>query len=135
MPDESALTVLIEEVDWDTLRDRKADQSLSGETVISELAAGHLAKVEELAEIPELGSTKCHKRWSCQGPTQLQTMRTEYPRRKPRQRRKLFANLRLDDCIEPPQVQALAMEGSHVLLYHCFVGSRTAAGRSRVVHL
>ena len=49
-PDESALAVLIEEAEWDTLYDQMGAQYFLGEVVISELVEEHLEAVEKLTE-------------------------------------------------------------------------------------
>jgi len=49
-PDESALAVLIEEADWETLYDQMGAQYFLGEVVISELVEEHLEAVEKLTE-------------------------------------------------------------------------------------
>ena len=53
-PEESALAVLIQEADWQALRDRMAAYDFQGETVISELVEEHLAEVEKLTEKAEV---------------------------------------------------------------------------------
>jgi uncharacterized membrane protein len=52
-PDESALAVLVEEADWETLRARMAEHNFEGEVVVSELVEDHLDEVEKLSEDPE----------------------------------------------------------------------------------
>ena len=49
-PDESALAVLIEEADWETLYDQMGAQYFLGEVVVSELVEEHLEAVEVLSE-------------------------------------------------------------------------------------
>jgi uncharacterized membrane protein len=51
--DESALAVLVEEADWETLRDRMAAHDFKGETIISEIVDDHLDEVEKLTEEPD----------------------------------------------------------------------------------
>ena len=51
--EESALAVLIEEADWETLRDRMAANDFKGEVVVSEIVEDHLDEVEKLTEDPE----------------------------------------------------------------------------------
>ena len=48
--DESALAVLVEEADWDVVKERMAAHNFQGEVVVSEIVEEHLDKVEELAE-------------------------------------------------------------------------------------
>ncbi|MGD9094156.1 MAG: DUF1269 domain-containing protein [Anaerolineales bacterium] len=48
--DESALAVLIEEADWETLYDQMQAQYFLGEVVVSELVGEHLEAVEKLSE-------------------------------------------------------------------------------------
>ncbi len=50
---ESALAVLIEEADWETLRDRMAANDFKGEVVVSEIVEDHLDEVEKLTDDPE----------------------------------------------------------------------------------
>ena len=56
-PDESALAVLIQEADWDTLKERMAAQSYQGVVVVSELVDEHLEEVEKLSENAEVVET------------------------------------------------------------------------------
>ena len=51
--EESALAVLIEEADWETLRDRMAANDFKGEVVVSEIVEDHLDEVEKLTDAPE----------------------------------------------------------------------------------
>ena len=51
--EESALAVLIEEADWETLRDRMAANDFKGEVVVSQIVEDHLDEVEKLTEDPE----------------------------------------------------------------------------------
>jgi len=51
--EESALAVLIEEADWETLRDRMAANDFKGEVVVSEIVEDHLDEVEKLTDEPE----------------------------------------------------------------------------------
>ena len=51
--EESALAVLIEEADWETLRDRMAANDFKGEVVVSEIVEDQLDEVEKLTEDPE----------------------------------------------------------------------------------
>jgi uncharacterized membrane protein len=51
--EESALAVLIEEADWETLRDRMAANDFKGEVVVSEIVDDHLDEVEKLTDDPE----------------------------------------------------------------------------------
>jgi uncharacterized membrane protein len=51
--EESALAVLIEEADWETLRDRMAANDFKGEVVVSEIVEDHLDEVEKLTDDPE----------------------------------------------------------------------------------
>jgi len=51
--DESALAVLVEEADWDTVKERMAAHNFQGEVVVSEIVEEHLAEVEKLTEHPE----------------------------------------------------------------------------------
>ncbi|KPK01834.1 MAG: hypothetical protein AMJ56_21675 [Anaerolineae bacterium SG8_19] len=55
-PDESALAVLIEEADWDTLNARM-DAKFSGEVIVSQMVEDHLDKAEELVENEEVAET------------------------------------------------------------------------------
>lgn len=48
--DESALAVLVEEADWDVVKERMAVHNFQGEVVVSEIVEQHLEKVEELAD-------------------------------------------------------------------------------------
>jgi uncharacterized membrane protein len=49
--EESALAVLIEEADWETLRDRMAANDFKGEVVISEIVEDQLDEVEKLTDV------------------------------------------------------------------------------------
>ena len=51
-PEQSALAVLVEEADWETLRKRMAEHNFQGEMVVRELIAEHLAAVEKLVDAP-----------------------------------------------------------------------------------
>ena len=51
--EESALAVLIEEADWETLRDRMAANDFKGEVVVSEIVEDHLDEVEKLTDDTE----------------------------------------------------------------------------------
>ncbi len=51
--EESALAVLIEEADWEALRDRMAANDFKGEVVVSEIVEDHLDEVEKLTDDPE----------------------------------------------------------------------------------
>ena len=51
--EESALAVLVEEADWDTLNARM-DAKFSGEVIVSEIVDEHLEKAEELVENEEV---------------------------------------------------------------------------------
>jgi uncharacterized membrane protein len=51
-PDESALAVLVEDADWETVRKRMAEYNFHGEMVVRELIAEHLAAVEKLVDQP-----------------------------------------------------------------------------------
>jgi uncharacterized membrane protein len=51
--DESALAVLVEEADWETLQAKMAEHNFEGEIVISEMVEEHLDEVEKLTEKPE----------------------------------------------------------------------------------
>jgi hypothetical protein len=55
-PDESALAVLIEEADWDTLNARM-DAKFSGEVIASQMVEDHLDKAEELVEQEDVVET------------------------------------------------------------------------------
>ena len=52
-PEESALAVLVQEADWDTLNARM-DAKFSGEVIVSEIVDEHLEKAEELVENKEV---------------------------------------------------------------------------------
>ena len=52
-PEESALAVLVEEADWDTLNARM-DAKFSGQVIVSEIVDEHLEKAEELVENEEV---------------------------------------------------------------------------------
>jgi uncharacterized membrane protein len=49
-PDESALAVLVEEADWETLYDQMGAQYFLGEIIVSEFVEEHLEEVEKLTE-------------------------------------------------------------------------------------
>jgi hypothetical protein len=51
-PEESALAVLVEDADWETVRKRMAEYNFHGEIVVRELIAEHLAAVEKLVDQP-----------------------------------------------------------------------------------
>jgi len=51
-PAESALAVLVEEADWETVRKRMAEYNFHGEIIVRELIAEHLAAVEKLVDVP-----------------------------------------------------------------------------------
>jgi hypothetical protein len=44
--------VLVEEADWETLRQRMAEHNFHGEIIVQELIADHLAAVEKLVDTP-----------------------------------------------------------------------------------
>ncbi len=48
--EESALAVLVEEADWDAVKERMAAHNFQGEVVVSEIVEEHLAEAEKLAE-------------------------------------------------------------------------------------
>ena len=48
--DELALAVLVEEADWDAVKERMAANNFQGEVVVSEIVEEHLAEVEKLAD-------------------------------------------------------------------------------------
>jgi uncharacterized membrane protein len=50
--EESAMAVLVEEADWETVRARMAEHNFHGEIVVKELIAEHLAAVEKLVDQP-----------------------------------------------------------------------------------
>ncbi len=52
--EESALAVLIEEADWQTLRDRMQAENFNGEVVVSELVPDHMTAVDQLTENQEV---------------------------------------------------------------------------------
>jgi uncharacterized membrane protein len=52
-PEQSALAVLVEEADWDKVKERMAAYDFKGEVVVSELVDEHLAEVEKLTENPK----------------------------------------------------------------------------------
>jgi uncharacterized membrane protein len=54
-PDQSALAVLVEDADWETLRKRMAEHNFQGEIIVRELIAEHLAAVEKLVDAPTTG--------------------------------------------------------------------------------
>src|SRR5512139_3960852 len=51
-PEESALAVLVEEADWEIVRQRMAEYNFHGEIVVRELIAEHLAAIEKLVDVP-----------------------------------------------------------------------------------
>ena len=51
-PEESALAVLVEDADWETVRNRMAEHNFHGEIIVRELIAEHLAAVEKLVDQP-----------------------------------------------------------------------------------
>src|SRR5512143_1515613 len=51
-PEESALAVLVEEADWETVRQRMAEYNFHGEIIVRELIAEHLAAVEKVMDQP-----------------------------------------------------------------------------------
>jgi len=51
-PEESALAVLVEEADWETVRKRMAEYNFHGEIIVRELIAEHLEAVEKLVDAP-----------------------------------------------------------------------------------
>jgi uncharacterized membrane protein len=51
-PEESALAVLVEDADWETVRKRMAEYNFRGEIIVRELIAEHLAAVEKLVDQP-----------------------------------------------------------------------------------
>jgi uncharacterized membrane protein len=51
--DESALAVLVEEADWDAVKERMAAHNFQGEVVVSEIVDQHLDEVEKLADNAE----------------------------------------------------------------------------------
>ncbi len=51
-PEQSALAVLVEDADWETVRKRMAEYNFHGEIIVRELIAEHLAAVEKLADQP-----------------------------------------------------------------------------------
>src|SRR5512144_1122308 len=51
-PEQSAMAVLVEEADWDIVRQRMAEYNFHGEIVVRELIAEHLAAVEKLVDQP-----------------------------------------------------------------------------------
>jgi len=51
-PEQSALAVLVEEADWETVRQRMAEHNFQGEIIVQELIAEHLAAVEKLVDTP-----------------------------------------------------------------------------------
>lgn len=51
-PDQSALAVLVEDADWETLRNRMAAHNFQGEIIVRELIAEHLTAVEKLVDAP-----------------------------------------------------------------------------------
>ena len=51
-PDQSALAVLVEDADWETVRKRMAEHNFQGEIIVRELIAEHLAAVEKLVDAP-----------------------------------------------------------------------------------
>ncbi len=51
--DESALAVLVEEANWDVVKERMAAKNFQGEVVVSEIVEQHLEEVEKLADNAE----------------------------------------------------------------------------------
>jgi uncharacterized membrane protein len=51
-PEESALAVLVQEADWDAVKERMAAQSFNGEIIVSEMVDENLAEAEKLTENP-----------------------------------------------------------------------------------
>jgi uncharacterized membrane protein len=51
--DESALAVLVEEADWDVVKERMAAHNFQGEVIVSEMVEENLAEAEKLAEDPK----------------------------------------------------------------------------------
>jgi uncharacterized membrane protein len=51
-PEQSAMAVLVEKADWETVLGRMADLNLQGEVVVQELVAEHLAAIESLVDVP-----------------------------------------------------------------------------------
>ncbi len=51
--DESALAVLVEEADWDAVKEHMAAHNFQGEVVVSEIVDQHLDEVEKLVDNPE----------------------------------------------------------------------------------
>jgi len=51
-PEQSALAVLVEEADWETLRKRMAEHNFQGEIIVRDLIAEHLEAVEKLVDAP-----------------------------------------------------------------------------------
>ncbi len=51
-PEQSALAVLVEDADWETVRNRMAEHNFQGEIIVRELIAEHLAAVEKLVDAP-----------------------------------------------------------------------------------
>jgi uncharacterized membrane protein len=51
-PEQSAMAVLVEKADWETVLGRMADLNLQGEVVVQELIADHLAAIEKLVDVP-----------------------------------------------------------------------------------
>jgi len=49
-PDQSALAVLVQDADWDTVKKRMAEKNFNGEVVVSELVEDNLAEAEKLTE-------------------------------------------------------------------------------------
>jgi uncharacterized membrane protein len=51
-PEESAMAVLVEEAEWETVFDRMREHNFQGEIIVKELIAEHLDEVEKLLEQP-----------------------------------------------------------------------------------
>ena len=51
-PEQSAMAVLVEDADWETVLGRMADLNLQGEVVVQEMVAEHLATIEKLVDVP-----------------------------------------------------------------------------------
>jgi uncharacterized membrane protein len=51
-PEQSAMAVLVEDADWETVLGRMADLNLQGEVLVQELVDAHLAAIEKLVDVP-----------------------------------------------------------------------------------
>lgn len=51
-PEQSAMAVLVQEAEWDTVFARMGEHNFHGEIVVKELIADHLAAVEKLVDTP-----------------------------------------------------------------------------------